>query len=122
MEDSKDLPLEAVLPDSNTKKLQQKRVSENNNQIQILNEKRESSSTREATRKLRHVARVKPDSAESKQKAARSKADHAKEPRLDLYEVYFDKGEQNSNKLSQKTKTNIQKIKFKRRSPSVESF
>jgi len=41
-------------------------------------------------------------------------------PEMELYEVYFDKNAENP--LSTKTKTNIQKIKFKRRSPSLSSF
>jgi hypothetical protein len=38
---------------------------------------------------------------------------------MDLYEVYFNKNNEIHN---HKFKNNIQKIKFKRRSPSIESF
>lgn len=76
--------------------------SNQSSKIRILNEKREQSAARPGgTRKV-----------------SRSKHESQRE-RLDLYEVYFNK---DAAEVSKKNKSNIQKIKFKRRSPSVESF
>lgn len=82
--------------------------SNQSSNIRILNEKREQSAIR-ANKKSR-PGRTR--------KMSRSKHETQRD-KLDLYEVYFNKDEA---EVSKKNKTNIQKIKFKRRSPSVESF
>lgn len=76
--------------------------------VRVLNERREQSNNKKGrASRAQRVARSKPET-------------QGTGDRLDLYEVYFNRhGAQVSQ---QQNKTNIQKIKFKRRSPSIESF
>ena len=83
-------------------------------EIKILNEKRENAGKKNGVRKVQRVKlRPKVTHAHNEDK------DKKTTPEIELYEVYFDKNGENA--LNTKTKTNIQKIKFKRRSPSLGS-
>jgi len=80
-------------------------------EIKILNEKRENAGKKNGVRRVKLRPKVTHAHNEDKDKKTT--------PEIELYEVYFDKNGENA--LNTKTKTNIQKIKFKRRSPSIGS-
>jgi len=92
-------------------------------EIKILNEKRENTVQKVGGRKI-HKVKLRQKVAQAVNETAKAVNETAKDkktaPEMELYEVYFDKNSENP--LSTKTKTNIQKIKFKRRSPSLSSF
>lgn len=91
-------------------------------EVKILNEKREISNSRRARRTRHRLQKAKISEVSHKESVVakhKPKIERRSSPAVDLYEVYFN--ENGMDRLHQKTKTNIQKIKFKRRSPSLES-
>lgn len=89
-----------------------KKIIKNEPSIKILNEKRNLQSTRTKSQKALFSESLKKDPRRGGRNGRLS-------PEGDFYDEYFNKNSE--NQLNIKKKNNIQKIKFKRRSPSLES-